>query len=176
MIGHRVYRDTDRLVTLFTRQRGKLVVIARGVRSWQSRRAGHLDLLTNAQVDLYQGNKWETITGANCNNAYSELRGSLLKLSAGFVIAEVLNRLLPERQEHAEAFDLTAAAIKNLADAPQSEVMSRLEVYMRMLLINLGYHQEAGRINQAVMASFVPVVEGLMERRLKSAKLLFAVC
>lgn len=175
VIGHRVYRDTDRLITLFTRERGKVMALARGIRTWTSRRAGHLDLLTQVQVDLYQGSRWETVTGANCRNMFGEIRGNLSKLSAGFMIAELLNRLLPEKQEQTEVYDLTIAVLNSLQTTVEVEVHSRVGVYTQMVLEHLGYHQEARRINLQTPRSFVPIVEGLIERRLQSPKLLFAV-
>lgn len=175
VIGHRIYRDTDRLITLFTRERGKVVALARGIRTFSSRRAGHLDLLTQLQADLYMGSRFETITGASCRNMFGELRGNLSKLSAGFMIAELLNRLLPEKQEQVEVYDLTIAVLNSLQSTPETEIGVRVGVYAQMVLEHLGFHPEARRINLQTPRSFVPIVEGLIERRLQSPKLLFAV-
>ena len=45
--------EADKIVTIFSKNQGKISVIAKGVRKVTSRRAGNLELLSRKQVQLY---------------------------------------------------------------------------------------------------------------------------
>ena len=46
VLRHSDWGEADRLLTLFTREMGKLRVVAKGVRKLRSRKAGHLEPFT----------------------------------------------------------------------------------------------------------------------------------
>ena len=55
VLRHSEYGEADRILTLFTRQRGKTRAIVRGVRRVTSRKAGHLEPFTHVKLQLAKG-------------------------------------------------------------------------------------------------------------------------
>jgi len=52
VLRHSDYGEADRLLTLYTRQRGKMRVIAKGARKIASRKAGHIEPFTHVKLQL----------------------------------------------------------------------------------------------------------------------------
>ena len=52
VLRHRDWGDADRLLALYTRQRGKIRAVAKGARKVRSRKAGHLQPFTQITLQL----------------------------------------------------------------------------------------------------------------------------
>jgi DNA repair protein RecO (recombination protein O) len=55
VLRHSDWGEADRLLTLFSREHGKLRAIAKGVRKMQSRKAGHLEPFMRSSLILAKG-------------------------------------------------------------------------------------------------------------------------
>ena len=52
------FGEADRVLVLFTRERGKLPVVAKGIRRISSRMAGHLELFARPRSSLQRAPTW----------------------------------------------------------------------------------------------------------------------
>ena len=68
------YGEADRILTLYTPHRGKLRVIAKGVRRPLSRLGPHLEYFTRCRLMLARGRTFDTITGADTVDPYLGVR------------------------------------------------------------------------------------------------------
>jgi DNA repair protein RecO (recombination protein O) len=98
--------EADRMLTLFTPSRGKVRVIAKGIRKPRSRKAGHLELFTRSQLLLAQGRDLDIVTQAEMVEAYRPLREYLVRGAYAHYAVELMDKLTPERQESPELYDL----------------------------------------------------------------------
>ncbi len=55
VIRHADWGEADRMLTLYTRERGKVRAIAKGARRIKSRKAGHLEPFTRVTLQLAKG-------------------------------------------------------------------------------------------------------------------------
>jgi len=55
VLRHIEYGEADRILTLFSLERGKFQAIAKGVRKIKSRKAGHLEPFTYVSLFLAEG-------------------------------------------------------------------------------------------------------------------------
>jgi len=78
------YGEADRILTLFTRERGKLPAIAKAVRRAKSRMSGQLDVFSHGQMLLAEGRRMDVVTqfqritrsdGLDCRPAPGRGRG-----------------------------------------------------------------------------------------------------
>src|SRR2546422_731128 len=116
--GARVYRaeavvlrrlsfgETDRVVTLFTRDRGKLSVVAKGARGPRSRLAGSTEPFTYFNGLLAVGQNLDVLTQSEVVNAFSGIRKDLEKIGYASFFVEVVDAGVEERQPNAELWDL----------------------------------------------------------------------
>jgi len=63
------YQDSDKLLTVLTREYGKLTVRARGVRSSRSRSKAACQLLAYSEMTLYEKGRWTMLDAADTSSS-----------------------------------------------------------------------------------------------------------
>ncbi|MBX3663906.1 MAG: DNA repair protein RecO [Burkholderiales bacterium] len=138
------YRETSLIAELYTRDSGRVAVIARGARRPRSALRGVLMAFQPLLVGWSGKSELKTLHKAEWSGGYAPLRG--LSLICGFYLNELLLKLLPREDPHEQLFEAYAAALAQLpAAADHAAVLRRFE---RVLLRELGYglvlEREAG--------------------------------
>src|SRR3982751_4802447 len=97
--------EADRVLHLYTRERGRVGAVAKGVRKTKSRFGGRLEPLSHVELMLHQGGgELQTVTGAELVRSHRETREDSYRLGAGLVGAEAMLRLFPEQEANERAF------------------------------------------------------------------------
>ena len=78
--------EADLLVTLFTRERGKLRAVARGARRVSSKLIGHLEPLTQVRLSMAQGRNLDYVNQAQVIDGFSDLKQDLDATTKGFML------------------------------------------------------------------------------------------
>ncbi|MBA3643226.1 MAG: DNA repair protein RecO [Chloroflexia bacterium] len=134
------YREADRIITVYTPERGKIRLIAKGVRRPLSRLGPHLEYFTRCHLMLAAGRELDTVTGAETLDAHLGLRADLDAFGHASHMVEVLNRLTEDREEHHAVFDLLGSSLRLLADGLDAFVVTRH--YEWALLTLLGFRPQ----------------------------------
>ena len=135
--------EADRLLTLYTPHRGKHRVTAKGVRRPTSRKAGHLELFTHAQLLLAKGRTLDIVTQAETISAFPKLRTDLSRTSSAYYLVELLDRFTGEEIENRALFDLLLQSLSWLNEEPEVEPVIRF--YELRLLGLVGYQPQLFR-------------------------------
>lgn len=160
------FKEADRIVTLYTPQRGKFRVIAKGVRRPLSRLGPHLEYFTRCRLMLARGRELDTVTGAETVDAHLGLRGDLDAFGHASHLVELLDRLSQDRQENGAAYDLLGSSLQLLAGGVDPFAVTRH--YELALLGLLGYRPElyrclgCGAELAAVANGFSPRIGGTL--------------
>ena len=92
--------EADRIVTLLTRQRGRVRAVAKGVRRTTSRFGSRLEPFTHVDLQLAEGRNLDTITQAETLTPFSKGLGlDYDRYTAGTVMLETADRLVAEERE-----------------------------------------------------------------------------
>ena len=83
--------EADLLVTLFTRDQGKVRAVAKGARRSTSRLVGHLEPLTQVQLSVAHGRSLDYISQAQVIGNFISLKSDLTAVSNGFYVAELVD-------------------------------------------------------------------------------------
>jgi DNA repair protein RecO (recombination protein O) len=116
VVGRKDFGEKDMIIDLFTKNKGKLRTLAKGIRKISSKRLGHLELGNYVKVVLYQGKTFAIITETEVIDYDQSLRSNPDKLGSLMFICELVNVLLPENEVNKKIFiDLlkTKKAISN---------------------------------------------------------------
>ncbi len=141
LVLHRInLGETDKILTLYTRERGKLSAVAKGARRVTSRFSGATELFTVSRLLLATGKSLDIVTQCEIAESFPGLRADLPRLVRATYFCELLDRLTLEHDATAseELFDLTVSALYLLERAeayPDSIVHS----YEMRLMAALGY-------------------------------------
>jgi DNA repair protein RecO (recombination protein O) len=96
VLRHADWGEADRLLTLYSRERGKLRVLAKGARKIRSRKAGHLEPFTRTTLQLARGRDLLIVTQADTVDAYLPIHENLVKTGQAAYLAELLDRFTYE--------------------------------------------------------------------------------
>jgi DNA repair protein RecO (recombination protein O) len=135
--------EADRIVTLFTREHGKLRAVAKGIRRPTSKLGGHLELFTHSRLLLARGQNLAIITQAETSQSFIGLRDDVFRATFACYSAELIDRLLVENSADPEAFDLLVLALARISTDRQPEIATRL--FELQLLGHLGYRPQLHR-------------------------------
>lgn len=134
------YGEADKLITLFTKNHGKIISLAKGVRKITSRRAGSLELLNRVKVSLHQTKSLPILTEAQVQNSYPDLKIDLNKLSIAFMVLELTDRLFAENQENTKVFDMLTLTLSRINEAQTLEESKKIQISFQIkLLTETGY-------------------------------------
>jgi DNA repair protein RecO (recombination protein O) len=116
--------EADRILTILTREHGKVRAVAKGVRKLTSKKAGHLEPFCRCNLLFAQGRDLDVVAQVETIEAFSHLRSSLDLLLPAFYLAELVDTFTEENAEHRalyEAFTATLVALEHdAAGAPVS--------------------------------------------------------
>lgn len=100
------YKDRDRILTVYTRDMGKIRAVSRGSRSITSKLAPHLKPLDWVNLMLFDGKALITITRASEIKSFSNLRNNLESLLVALYSAELVASSTLEKLPDEKVFNL----------------------------------------------------------------------
>ena len=111
--------ETSLVVTLFTREMGKVAALAKGARRLKSSFQGGLDLLGVSDIVLFPkaSEALDLLTEAAPLERFACLRRDLAALYAGYYIAELLTDLTDFHDPHPKLFDAARITLRHLGEA-----------------------------------------------------------
>src|ERR1051325_588763 len=172
-------READLLVTLFTRQEGKIRGVARAAKMSKRRFGGALEPLTYVRVYYEDRERQELTRLDSCEVIESPLATEVSYPRAVALghIAELLDELLPDREANDAVFRLTLSVIAGLRGPEIWMPVTYFQLWMTRLM---GYLPDfsgcvvCGRELNGSRAYFHALADGLMcgdDKRLASSEL-----
>lgn len=131
------YGETSRIVTIFTRQKGKVSVIAKGARKTKSSFGSTLQPMAYTQVVFYYKptRTLQVLTESSHVEAFHQLNRSLDRITIGLRVVELVDALLEEEDPQPRAFNLTLQVLQALDRA--GERVANVWPYAQLRLARL---------------------------------------
>jgi len=96
VLRHANWGEADRILTLYTREQGKLRAVAKGARKIRSRKAGHLEPFTHITLQLAKSRDIPIVTQVETIDPYLPLRETLVLTGYASYVMELLDRFTYE--------------------------------------------------------------------------------
>jgi DNA repair protein RecO (recombination protein O) len=114
------FGEADRVLHLYTLDRGRVGAVAKGVRKTKSRFGGRLEPLSHVELVLHHGRgELDTVTGASLVRAHDRARTDPYRLQVGLIGLEAMLRLYTEQEANERAFTALTRFLDALDDAPR---------------------------------------------------------
>jgi len=165
VINRKNFGEADRILTVFSKDKGKLKIVAKGVRRIKSRRSAQIELLNLSVLSVSDG-KIPTLTEADNIKHFPFLKANLKKSGLAFYLCELVDGLTAEHQQNPEVFDLLNQTLSKLeTEEDYKRIISGFE---QSLLTALGFWPRE-RLLAEERGNYI---EDIMEKQAKSKRIL----
>lgn len=158
--------ETDRIVTLYSRERGKIRGVAKGSRKPVSKLAGATELFTLARYLIASGQNLEVVTQTEIRESFPAIRRDLTRIAYATYMVELVDRFVEDWEANQELFDLLLSSLYMLESEVEPAKVAR--AFELQSMVNFGYTPElynCSRCNEQPdeeELSYSPSVGGLV--------------
>jgi DNA repair protein RecO (recombination protein O) len=115
----RTYGEADRILTLFTTERGKLDAIAKGVRRTKSHLAGRLEFANEVLLGMHRGRNLDVIVSAEIQYAHWQNLVAPERYAAANLIVEMIDAFCEPDLPLPDVYALLTAALRALGESDE---------------------------------------------------------
>jgi DNA repair protein RecO (recombination protein O) len=138
------FGEADRVLHLYTLDRGRVGAMAKGIRKTKSRFGARLEPLSHVDLLLHQGSgELQTVTGVELVRSHHASREDQYRLGVGLLGAEAMLRLFTEQEANQRAFQALTRfldLLDELAPLPARPALDPLALSFQLKLLWLsGY-------------------------------------
>lgn len=180
------YNEGDEIITLFTKEQGKLRVLAKSVKLAKSKLQNSLQALFLVNISV-AGNKLPKIIAAQPEEVFLNLRENLRAVKMAFYAVELLLKFTPDEHKNEALFNLLEQFLSKLNTEKSDDVLNLALAKFKIAILQdsgLGIHYpknisprekvslspvRGGFVSGEEGASFLPVSKACFQLFLKLA-------
>jgi len=139
------YGESDRIITLYTSDFGKIKGIAKGAKKSRRRFSNALELFTLSRLIFFDNRELGLVRIEGCDivNTFPAMREDIRKIAFGCYLVELVNEMTAEREVNPDLFNMLRIFLSLLSDGEaESQILRVFEI---RLLSLLGYRPELSR-------------------------------
>lgn len=152
--------NKDTIITLFTRERGKIRCFGKGIKKITSRRLPHMQTGNLVEAVLHQKEQKYYLGESMLISAFSDIKKQSERYRYFYAYLFVVERLLPQDQEEQSVFNLLTHFLIELSQ-DKSFSSHTLSEYLNDLVFLLGYGDK--QISERKVSD---LIEGLMNEKI----------
>ncbi|MFN4112275.1 MAG: DNA repair protein RecO, partial [Ignavibacteria bacterium] len=140
------FRETSKLITIFSENAGKLNLVARGVRTPKSKTSAVLEPMNFIEFVYYEKptRDLQYISSADFINDYSTIKSNFEKIKIAYTMIELTNLFSREGQSNEELFNLVNQSLSALDKSLKSNYQLLIEFLVNLCDIT-GYPIYSGQ-------------------------------
>lgn len=137
--------ESDRKFAIFTKDFGRLEVVAKAIRKIKSKLRGGIDIFYLSEIEFIQGKSYKTLTDAVKIERFNNITQDIEKLKIACKISEVLDNFIKGQEKDENIWNLIIETFKRL-DNNNLKIGNKLSIIYYYFLWNfyslLGYQPE----------------------------------
>jgi DNA repair protein RecO (recombination protein O) len=135
--------ESDKIITIYTPEFGKLKAVAKGACRPGSKLGGNVEPLTYSLMLLAKGRNLDIITQSQTIHGFLSLKSDLWRMACGFYILDLIDSFTVEGGENRPLFHLLLDILSQLSEPDSSETVLR---YFELHFLHyLGYRPQLRR-------------------------------
>ena len=145
------YEEADKIVTIYTKNYGKITAIAKGVRKTKSKFGSSLEILTYSMFLFYKGRNIDIVSQVEILESFFTASKEVIKFAFAANCVEIVNKLTEEREINIGLFNLLKETLHCLRKTNDPKLLTLSFKWQTMSL--LGYRpalSQCCRCNKSV--------------------------
>jgi len=137
ILARRNFGEADRILTIYTKDYGKISAIAKGVRRPRSKKGGHVELGNWCKLFVAKGKNLDLLTEVETNKAFGIDNFSSAKANKIYHLLELVDSLTQHEQKNQKVFFLLLQYLDEISKGNNFDLIS--SVFKVKLLSELGF-------------------------------------
>jgi len=162
VIRRRNFSEADRLITLYTRDHGKITLLAKGVRRPKSRKRGHLEMFSSISFLAAKTKSMDLLTEVETREVFDYGQDMRL-ISVAYFVVETVDKLTREGEANERLYFHLLENMRSLSST--SGLRQYRDNFTKEILEMLGYWPE-----NTNMPDPDSVLESVAERKINSMR------
>jgi DNA repair protein RecO (recombination protein O) len=138
------YKDNDRVLTLFSAQKGRVTVSCKGVKKQNSKLRAASEIFAFGTYILTESHNRYTVTGYDSIDSFHELREDFDRLSLGVMLLKICEKAIAPEEADVELFSLLINSLHKLRDTKISAGYA-VSVFLLRFCGLFGYQPELNK-------------------------------
>ncbi|UUZ96126.1 DNA repair protein RecO [Paenibacillus sp. P25] len=134
------YGEGNKILTLFTREQGKMSVVARGAKKVKSRYGSVAQLFTLGEFLFFKSGQLGTLNHAEIIEPYYKIREDLHKVAHASYLAELTDRMMGDQEGRPFLFDQLLGSMTAIQEDKDPQIIDHL--YEMKMIMYGGYTPE----------------------------------
>lgn len=169
ILSHKNFSEADHLLTIFTRDRGKISCIAKGARRPRSRKSGHVQLASWCKIFVAAGKNIDILTEVETKRSFGFEKLNPTRASQIYHLLELTESLTEQHQKNIAVFSLLVDFLKRVNSGEDFNLIST--VFKIKLLSALGFFSAKNLKENRLRDFFQTIEEKDLETISKNLKL-----
>lgn len=158
------FGEADRILTVYSKDYGKLTLLAKGVRKLGSRKRGSVEVFSCIKFSAIQGKVWDIVIETQLKESYQGVRRDLKKASVAYFFLETIDKLVHGEEEHQALYKLLTKYLERINFFTSSLKIVRQDFILESL-IEMGFWPEGKE-----MVSPDSVLQEILERKMSTVR------
>ncbi len=137
-LSRRDFRESDQIISLYTLEKGKQEVLARGVKKITSKNSAHLEPFSFVEVEIVPGKEIDHLTKVQPINYFSNIRKDLEKSLSASYIVNLTDKLVHSGEVDERVFRLLREWLEMVDNLDEFNIIL-VDCYIVILLYCLGF-------------------------------------
>lgn len=120
------YGEGNKILTIYTKEWGKMSVMARGARKLKSRHSAAAQLFSLADYGFYKNGDMGTVNHSELIHSYHKIREDLFMAAYAAYIAELYLRLVDPDSPHRLLFEQLQAAFDSIEEGKDAQIVTHI--------------------------------------------------
>lgn len=163
ILGKKDYSEADKIVCIFTKELGKVFVMAKSARLPKSRKRGSLETFNTISFSASKSKGFDYLSEVQIVDSRTKIKKDLKRIAVAYFLIEVVSRLTREDEPNARVYTLLESSLDDLATTSATKKVK--QKFVSDILIELGFWPSGKKLINPEL-----LLEEVAERQFSSAR------
>ena len=163
VLARKEYSESDRIISIYTKDFGRVTLLAKGVRKPKSRKRGHIEVFSYITFQAARGKGIDIMTEVEVIDNFSKVRRDLKRVALAYYLMEVIGKITSEWEVNQDLFARILDYLNLLKNAAHLKNL-RLK-FITDILVDLGFWPQGKPLENPDL-----LLESITEKKINSVR------